>query len=155
MQELAAIRNFLQLDERLATSGMPQPGDFRSIRQAGFDVVINLALPTSDQAMANEGDLATRAGLTYVHIPVNFESPEPANFERFANIMDAVGDQHVYVHCAANMRVAAFIFLHRVLRGRASREQAEYDLRRIWDPDGIWRQFIDRHLVAAGHAPLS
>jgi len=155
MNELTAIRNFLQLDERLATSGMPRPDDFSAIRQSGFDVVINLAMPTSDNAMANEGDLVTRAGMTYIHIPVNFESPGPADFERFAKMMDMLHGQSVFVHCAANMRVSAFLFLHRVLRGSRSREDAERDLKRIWNPDGVWRQFIDQRLTAAGHPPLS
>jgi len=45
MNTLTHIRNFLRIDDRLATSGMPQPDDFAALRQADFDVVINLALP--------------------------------------------------------------------------------------------------------------
>jgi uncharacterized protein (TIGR01244 family) len=155
MSGLNSIRNFLQLDERLATSGMPAPADFNAIGQSGYELVINLAMPTSDNAMANEGDLVTRAGMTYIHIPVNFESPQRADFEGFANIMDLFAKQRVYVHCAANMRVSAFVFLHRVLRGGKSRADAEADLKRIWDPDGVWRKFINDHLTAAGHPPLA
>jgi len=112
-------------------------------------------MPTSDNAMANEGDLVTRAGMTYIHIPVNFESPQPAEFERFAKVMDMLQDQRVYVHCAANKRVSAFLFLHRLRRGDKSRADAERDLKRIWHPDGVWRQFIDQRLSAAGQPPLS
>jgi uncharacterized protein (TIGR01244 family) len=155
MSGLNSIRNFLQLEDRLATSGMPQPDDFNTIGQSGYEVVINLAMPHSDNAMANEGDLVTRAGMTYIHIPVNFEAPQPADFERFANMMDTLGSQRVYVHCAANMRVSAFIFLYRMLRGAKSRADAERDLKRIWDPDGVWRKFINDHLVAAGAPPLA
>jgi protein tyrosine phosphatase (PTP) superfamily phosphohydrolase (DUF442 family) len=133
---------------------MPRPEDFKVIHDAGFDIVINLAMPTSDNAMANEGDLVTRAGMSYVHIPVNFDSPQPADFTRFAQIMETLQSQRVYVHCAANMRVSAFIFLHRVLRDGKAREDAERDLKRIWNPDGVWRQFIDQYLSAAGQRPL-
>ena len=154
MSGLNSIRNFLQLDERLATSGMPGPGDFNAIRQSGYDVVINLAMPTSDNAMPNEGDLVTRAGMTYIHIPVNFEAPQRLDFERFADMMDRLKTQRVYVHCAANMRVSAFVFLYRVLRGGKSRTESEHDLKRIWDPDGTWRKFINDHLAAAGQPPL-
>ena len=154
MSGLNSIRNFLQVDERLATSGMPRPDDFSAIRQSGYETVINLAMPTSDNAMANEGDLVTRVGMTYIHIPVNFESPQRTDFERFANIMDMLAKQRVYVHCAANMRVSAFVFLHRVLRGGKSRAEAEADLKRIWDPDGVWRKFINEHLAAVGQPPL-
>lgn len=110
MSTLNHIRNLLRIDDRLATSGMPQPDDFAAMRQAGFDVVVNLALPTSDNALANEGELVSAQGMTYVHIPVNFDAPQPTDFERFAKIMDVCAGQKVFVHCAANMRVSAFVF---------------------------------------------
>lgn len=155
MSQLSGIRNFLELDDQLATSGMPRPEDFDTMRTAGFDVVINLAMPTSDNAMANEGDLVTRAGMTYVHIPVNFEAPRPADFDSFSQILDLLRGRKVYVHCAANMRVSAFVFLHRILRDEMPRTEAEHDLNRIWNPDGVWRRFIDQRLTAAGKPPLS
>src|SRR5688572_17634462 len=139
------IRNFLRIDDRLATSGMPKPGDFGDMRRAGFEVVINLALPTSDNAMPNEGDLVAAQGMTYVHIPVNFESPQPSDFERFTRVMDACAGQRVFVHCAANMRVSAFVFLHRLRHG-ADRAAAERDLKTIRQPDGVWREFVDERL---------
>jgi protein tyrosine phosphatase (PTP) superfamily phosphohydrolase (DUF442 family) len=113
MEKLNHIRNFLRIDDRLATSGMPKPSNFAALRQAGFEVVINLAMPTSDNAMPNEGNLVSAQGMTYVHIPVNFEAPQPTDFERFTKMMDVCAGQKVFVHCAANMRVSAFIFLHR------------------------------------------
>jgi protein tyrosine phosphatase (PTP) superfamily phosphohydrolase (DUF442 family) len=155
MSDLNAIRNFLQIDQRLATSGMPAPEDFDLIGRAGYGAVINLALPTSDNALANEGELVTRAGMTYVHIPVNFEAPQREDFNRFAAVMDALRDDRVFVHCAKNMRVSAFVFLYRTLRDAKSRPDAERDLKRIWDPDGVWREFVNARLTETGRAPLS
>ncbi len=153
MSTLNHIRNFLRLDDRLATSGMPQPDDFAALRQAGFDVVINLALPTSDNALPNEGELVAAQGMNYVHIPVKFDAPQPADFERFTRAMDACADQRVFVHCAANMRVSAFVFLHRLTHG-ADRATAEADLKKIWQPDGVWREFLNQRLSNLGQPPL-
>jgi protein tyrosine phosphatase (PTP) superfamily phosphohydrolase (DUF442 family) len=147
------IRNFLRIDDGLATSGMPQPGDFAALRQAGFDVVMNLALPTSDNALPNEGELVSTQGMTYVHIPVKFDAPQPADFEQFTRMLDACAGQCVFVHCAANMRVSAFIFLHRLKHG-ADRATAESDLKKIWQPDGLWREFVNERLAGLGQAPL-
>lgn len=146
MDSLNHIRNFLRIDERLATSGMPQPDDFAALRQAGFEVVINLALPTSDNALPNEGELVSAQGMTYVHIPVQFDAPQLADFERFTRVMDACAGQRVFVHCAANMRVSAFVFLHRLRHG-ADRATAESDLKKIWQPDGVWLEFMNRKLA--------
>ena len=147
------IRNFLLVDERLATSGMPKPEDFGAVRRAGFEVVINLAMPTSDNAMPNEGDLVSAQGMTYIHIPVNFESPQPSDFDRFTRVMDACEGQRVFVHCAANMRVSAFVFLHRLRHG-ADRAAAESDLKKIWEPDGVWREFVNHRLAELTQPPL-
>ena len=154
MNSLRNIRNFLQLDERIATSGMPRSADFQAIGEAGFAVVINLALPTSDHAINNEGELVTRAGMSYIHIPANFESPQPRDFILFRRILESCDNDRVFIHCAANMRVSAFLFLHRVLQNSSSRDAAEQDLKRIWNPSGVWRGFINEQLAAAGQLPL-
>jgi uncharacterized protein (TIGR01244 family) len=153
MNTLNHIRNFLRIDDRLARSGMPQPDDFAALRQAGFEVVINLALPTSDNALPNEGELVSAQGMTYVHIPVKFDAPQPADFERFTRVMDACAGQRVFVHCAANMRVSAFVFLHRLRHG-IKRETAEADLKKIWEPDEVWRKFVNECLEELGQPPL-
>lgn len=153
MNTLEDIRNFLRIDDRLATSGMPQPDNFAAIRAAGFDVVINLALPTSDNALPNEGELVSAQGMTYVHIPVKFDAPQLADFERFTRIMDACADRRVFVHCAANMRVSAFVFLHRLRHG-VERSAAERDLVRIWRPEGAWAGFVNDRLAVLGQPPL-
>jgi uncharacterized protein (TIGR01244 family) len=153
MSALNHIRNFLRIDDRLATSGMPQPDDFAVLRQAGFDVVINLALPTSDNALPNEGELVSAQGMTYIHIPVKFDAPQPADFERFTRVMDACAGQKVFVHCAANMRVSAFFFLHRLKHG-TDRAAAEIDLTKIWQPDGVWLDFINQRLAEMKQGPL-
>ena len=153
MSTLNDIPNFLRIDDRLATSGMPQAEDFAALRQAGFDVVINLALPTSDNALPNEGELVSAQGMTYVHIPVEFDAPQPADFERFTRVMDVFAKQRVFVHCAANMRVSAFVLLHRLQHG-TDRAIAEGDLKKIWQPDGVWREFVNQRLAEIGQPPL-
>ena len=153
MIPLNHIRNFLRIDDRLATSGMPQPDDFAALRKAGFEVVINLALPTSDNALPNEGDLVSAQGMTYVHIPVKFDAPQPADFDRFTRVVGACVGQRVFVHCAANMHASAFVFLHRLRHG-VDRATAERDLATIWRPDGVWREFVNQKLVDMNQSPL-
>jgi protein tyrosine phosphatase (PTP) superfamily phosphohydrolase (DUF442 family) len=154
MNKLETIRGYLRLDDQLATSGMPKPEHFAAMHAAGFEAVINLALPTSDHAMPNEGELVSAEGMTYVHIPVKFDAPQSDDFERFCRAMDAFTGRPVFVHCAANMRVSAFVFLYRLRRGSVDRAEAERDLRRIWEPDDVWRGFINRALTEWKQPPL-
>ena len=151
--ELQSIRAFLRLREGIGTSGMPKPEHFSAIAKAGYRVVINLALPTSDNAMPNEGDLVAREGMTYLQIPVLFNRPQAEDYDRFEKVMNALHGTAVFVHCAANMRVSAFLFLYRLRSNGANRTEAEDDLRKIWEPDPIWKAFINAHLPP-GDAPL-
>src|SRR5262249_31987712 len=111
--------------------------------------VINLALPTSDNALANEGSIVTALGMSYAHLPVNFQAPMAEDFKAFCGLMKAFEGRRVFVHCAANMRVSSFIFLYRVLHQNVPRPNAERDLRAIWDPDEVWSRFIETQLESA------
>jgi len=142
-EPFAGIKNFLRLSPRLATSGQPTEQQFADIAAAGFESVINLALPTSTNALANEHELVTAHGLEYVHLPVVWESPQYEDFTRFVTAMHERKERRVLVHCAMNMRVSAFMFLHRTLVEGIPAAEAKRDLHRIWEPDETWRAFID------------
>ena len=143
---LEEIYQFRLVGGKFGTAGQPTEAQLRSIRDGGFDTVVNLALPTSDNAIANEGSVVTGLGMSYVHIPVDFKAPAARDFQAFCRVMEAFGDRRVFVHCAANMRVSAFMFLYRVLREGVGVPEAERDLRAIWQPDEVWSRFIENQL---------
>jgi deoxyhypusine synthase len=66
--------------------------------------------------------------MSYVHIPVDFKAPASQDFRAFCRVMEAFDDRPVFVHCAANKRVSAFVFLYRVLFERVALPEAERDL---------------------------
>ena len=142
----SAIYNFRAIGNKLGTSGQPTEAQFKLVRNAGFKTVINLALPTSNNAIPNEGSVVTSLGMSYVHIPVDFKAPASQDFHAFCQVMEAFDDRPVFVHCAANMRVSAFVFLYRVLCQGFARSRAERDLRAIWQPDEVWSRFIEEQL---------
>ena len=144
---LNEIRAFRSLGESVGTAGQPTETQFSAIREAGFETVVNLALPTSDNAIASEGSTVTSLGMTYVHIPVNFQTPRAGDFEAFCQVMKAFEHRPVFVHCAANMRVSAFMFLYRVLHKGVPVAEAEGDLHAIWEPDEVWTRFIQEQLA--------
>jgi protein tyrosine phosphatase (PTP) superfamily phosphohydrolase (DUF442 family) len=86
--------------------------------------------------------------MTYIHIPVDFKAPNAEEFEAFSGMLQAFKERPVFVHCAANMRVSAFMFLHRVLHEGVPKDEAEGDLLAIWRPDAVWSRFIEDQLKA-------
>jgi len=145
-QKLEAIINYLPISGTLGSGGQPAPEQFAELRAAGYEVIINLAMPDSTNALPNEAALATAQGMTYIHIPVVWKSPTQQDLERFFAVMDAHRGRQIFVHCAMNMRASAFIYLYRLLRLNVPQEQALTTMQTIWDPNPTWQHFIDRML---------
>ena len=145
-QARSGITNYLPISDTLATAGQPAAEHFPVIRAAGFKVVVNLAMPTSTDALPNEGELVAAQGMEYVHIPVVWEAPTAEDLERFFAVMDRNRGWKVLVHCALNMRVSCFVFLYRVLRLGTPAPEAWQDVLAIWEPNEVWQRFVDEML---------
>jgi protein tyrosine phosphatase (PTP) superfamily phosphohydrolase (DUF442 family) len=144
--QMEGVLNYLPISDRLGTAGQPTVEQFAAIRAAGYQVVINLAMPNSTNALPNESELVGAQGMAYLHIPVVWESPTAEDFERFLAVMDQNRERKVLVHCALNMRVSCFVYLYRVLRLGTPAEAAWQDVLTIWEPDGVWQRFVDDRL---------
>lgn len=136
------IYNFLKVSDSIATSGQPTKEQLRAIKDSGYQVVINLALPTSANALPDEKETVEDLGMQYVHIPVVWEDPKFEDFTQFYNVMTANEDKKTFVHCAANMRVSAFMYLYSRLHENTSDEDAKKNLYQIWVPNDTWQKFI-------------
>jgi protein tyrosine phosphatase (PTP) superfamily phosphohydrolase (DUF442 family) len=147
------IPNFLEISDQLGTAGQPGREQFAAIRRAGYEVVINLAMPDSTNALPDEADLVRGEGLEYVHIPVVWEAPTLADLERFLAVMDRYRGRKVLVHCAMNLRVSCFVLLYRVLRQGVPLDEATETMHRIWQPDEVWQDFLQRSLAHDGYGP--
>ena len=140
---LADVRAYLKISDQLSTSGQITTEDIASIKNAGFDVVVNLA-PARKERNYEEGFRVTEAGMTYVQIPVDWQNPAARDLEMFFDVMDANTDRNVYVHCFANMRVSVFVYLYRTMKLGVDKTAAMADLHKIWDPSerDEWAQWV-------------
>ncbi|MBL6749109.1 MAG: NUDIX domain-containing protein [Nevskia sp.] len=145
-EALRSIRDFHPIDLTLATAGQPTAEQFFAVRAGGYQTVINLLPETSPSAIPDERAAVAAQGLRYHHIPVEWEAPAKADFERFCQVMEAERGRRVFVHCAANKRVSAFVFLYRVLKQGVPPLRAQEDILRIWQPDAVWTRFIEERL---------
>lgn len=143
---LEDIKNFYRISDSLATSAQPTPDEFQEIKEE-FDVVINLARDDSPGAIENESTIVEGLNMDYVHIPVDFEAPTLSDLKRFFATMDRYRINNIFVHCACNWRVSAFIFLYRTIRCDVPVAMAIRDLHAVWKPDDTWQAFIDSVLV--------
>jgi len=147
---VAEIYNYRQATPDLATSGQPREDQLAAIAAAGYDVIINLALHDDPRySLPDEAASVKALGLTYVHIPVQFGAPTERDLSKFFDAMEHHKSSRVWLHCAANMRVTAFLGLYRRLREGWSDERAFALLHDVWQPDAVWSQFIASQLAKA------
>lgn len=141
---LNPIYAFRAFSEQLATAGQPTETQFALVRDAGFETVINLALVNSTGAIPDEDLVIEDLGMNYISIPVRWEDPKETDLNRFFAVMDERKNQEkLFVHCIANKRVSAFLYLYRVLREGVSEPEARADMHSIWTPNEVWQPFLD------------
>jgi protein tyrosine phosphatase (PTP) superfamily phosphohydrolase (DUF442 family) len=144
------VYNFRQAAPDLATSGQPTEVQLGAIATAGYTVVINLALHNDPRySLPDEAASVRTLGLDYVHIPVQFGAPTEGDLLAFFDAMDRNSGRRVWIHCAANMRVTAFVGLYRALRLGWAEEDAFSLMRTVWKPDQVWSAFIASQLAKA------
>jgi protein tyrosine phosphatase (PTP) superfamily phosphohydrolase (DUF442 family) len=150
LSDLEAIRDYVLADARIGTAGQPTANELASIRDAGYELVINLAMPTSIGALAEEGEILEELGVPYAHIPVDWERPSPADVDAFFAVMDANRARRVFVHCALNMRASAFVYLYRRIREGVGEPVAAAAMRRVWEPYDQWADLVASTLARYG-----
>ena len=138
------VINFFQITDTIGTGGQPSVSQLYDIAQNGYDVVINLATHNSENAIENEGSIVASLGMTYIHIPVPFEAPTPEHLKKFFRFMNGLSEEKVFVHCAVNARVSAFVFKYLTMEKKMQAEKSSTPLLEQWLPQMnlIWRNFL-------------
>jgi len=139
--DTTSIYNHLQITEGLHTSGQPTAKQFVAIKSAGFLRVINLAPAGAENALPDEATTLSELEMDYIHIPVDFQNPTLKDFEQFCAAMEAAGEEPIWAHCAANMRVSAFVYKYRRDVLGDDESDARKDMNVIWEPFGVWKEF--------------
>jgi len=151
---LETIRNYHVVYEGLASAGQIGYEQIPLLKEQGYEVVVNLATP-DPRLNAEEGFRVTQTGLTYIQIPVVWQSPTVEDVEMFFDVMKANEGRKIFVHCVANMRASAFVYLYRTLVEGVDEAEARAKMNEVWEPMGSeqypqWSELMAR--VIAEHA---
>ena len=136
------IFNYIKINENIATSGQPSPEQFELISKCGYEVVINLALHDASNAIINEDKVVTDLKMSYFHIPVIFEKPSTAQLKLFLDILSINEDKKVWIHCALNYRVSAFMYVFHKYYLQTPFDEIDLTLLEEWQPNETWRNIL-------------
>lgn len=115
-KNIEGVSTFAQLDTTIACGGATSPAAIPGLGKMGFKSVINLRLASEEGAQVEaEGAAVKAAGMNYVHLPFNIQSPDPKLVDDFIAAVTLPANQPAYVHCAAGGRAASMWMIKRVL----------------------------------------
>ena len=135
--------NYVQINERIATSGQLTEAQIKWISDQGYSTVINLAPHTAQDTLPNEGKIVAASFMVYVNIPVLYEDPQLSQLKTFCAVLNSLADEKIWIHCALNTRVAAFMYLYQRYELGLSHQEALSEMFQQWTPDETWLEFFD------------
>lgn len=136
------ILNYVKINELISSSGQPKVEELELIANEGFEVVINLAVHSTSNALENEDKIVSSLNMSYIHIPVDFENPKISDLKLFLNILQALGANKVWIHCAKNYRVSAFLYVYHKYILHTPFEQIDLSIFDIWQPSLVWQELM-------------
>jgi uncharacterized protein (TIGR01244 family) len=114
-RDISGISTFAEVESTIACGGSTTPEAIREIGRMGFKSVVNLRLASEAGARVDEeGEAVRAAGMKYVHLPFNMQSPDPKLVDNFIAAVSGPANTPAYVHCAAGGRAAALWMIKRV-----------------------------------------
>jgi uncharacterized protein (TIGR01244 family) len=115
-ENIAGIRNFIKVDGAAACGGSTEPSAVAELAKRGYKGIVSLREDGETGAQNAEMEQAARAaGLRFVHVAMNAQSPnDGAVTAALAAIRDG-GNQPVFLYDASGSRAAAILMIKRML----------------------------------------
>lgn len=141
------ILNYIKINENIATSGQPSVKEFSKIAKENYEVVINLALYDASNAIEDEDKVISSLGLTYIHLPVLFDNPKKSDLLLFIDLLQANKNRKVWVHCALNYRVSAFMYVYHKYILKTFFDDIDLSLLGTWAPNKKWQELMKEEML--------
>ncbi|MDH3646568.1 MAG: protein tyrosine phosphatase family protein [Gammaproteobacteria bacterium] len=130
--------NYHVIDDKLATSGHFVGNGLSHLAADGLQVVIDLRV----EPPAGQEQKLSDLGIEWVSVPVDWNAPAAADFQRFTAAMNNYKADKLLVQCGANYRASAMTYLYQVMVDNVPEQTALQDLNAVWEPNKLWTDYI-------------
>src|SRR5262245_1260165 len=122
---IPGVVNFSKVETTVACAGATTPAALVEVKKMGYNSVVNLRTPGEAGAeLEAEAAAAKTAGITYIHLPFNAQSPDPSLVDNFLKAITDKANQPAFIHCASANRAAALWMIKRIVVDKWSVDQA-------------------------------
>jgi uncharacterized protein (TIGR01244 family) len=141
-ETLPGVTNFAKLETTIACAGATTPQAVAGLKQMGYASIINLREATEAGAEIDaEAAAAKTAGITFIHLPFNTASPNPAVVDSFLKAVTDTKNQPAFVHCASGNRAAAMWMIKRMQVDKWDAERAGTEAAALGLTNGALKTF--------------
>jgi uncharacterized protein (TIGR01244 family) len=114
-QNVPGITNFSKVETTVACAGATTPAALADVKKMGYNSVINLRTASEAGAQIEEEAAAAKAaGINYIHLPFNAQSPDPMLVDNFLKAITDKANEPAFIHCASANRAAALWMVKRI-----------------------------------------
>jgi uncharacterized protein (TIGR01244 family) len=114
-ETVPGITNFSKVETTVACAGATTPAALVDVKKMGYNSVVNLRMPSEAGAQIEEEAAAAKAaGINYIHLPFNAQSPDPMLVDNFLKAITDKANQPAFIHCASANRAAALWMVKRI-----------------------------------------
>lgn len=119
------------VDDSFATAGQPKETAFAKLSASGFRSVLNLRTDAEGIDLAREREMAEKAHLKYINVPVAPPSISDETVNAFIAAVEDKSNHPMLIHCGTANRVGAMMMIYRVLKQGWPEEKAMEEAARI------------------------
>ena len=146
---VAGVTNFAKLESTIACAGATTVEGIEEVRKLGYKTIINLREASETGANVEQSaEAAKTAGINYVHIPMNRNTPTPAVADAFLKAIVDPGAQPVFVHCGSGNRAAAMWMIKRMVVDKWDAEKAGTEAAALGLTNAALKQFVLEYVAA-------
>src|SRR5262245_3797468 len=146
-ETLPGVTNFAKLETTFACAGATTPQAVAGLKQMGYASIINLREATEAGAEIDaEAAAAKTAGITFIHLPFNTASPNPAVVDSFLKAVTDTKNQPAFVHCASGNRAAAMWMIKRIQLDKWDAERAGTEAAALGLTNGALKTFAVQYV---------
>jgi uncharacterized protein (TIGR01244 family) len=146
-ETLPGVTNFARLETTIACAGATTPQAVAGLKQMGYASIINLREASEAGADIDaEAAAAKTAGITFIHLPFNTASPNPAVVESFLKAVTDAKNQPAFVHCASGNRAAAMWMIKRMQIDKWDAERAGTEAAALGLTNGALKTFAIQYV---------
>ena len=146
-ETLPGVTNFARLETTIACAGATTPQAVAGLKQMGYASIINLREASEAGADIDaEAAAAKTAGITFIHLPFNAASPNPAVVDSFLKAVTEAKNQPAFVHCASGNRAAAMWMIKRMQIDKWDAERAGTEAAALGLTSGALKTFAVQYV---------